>query len=66
MICNDVEAFLSHTPAWMLRSPFALPRIVGIIMHNGDINLTFGDTGIRLTTSTVYYSNPDFRLCLLA
>uniref|UniRef100_A0AC35EWL3 Protein kinase domain-containing protein n=1 Tax=Panagrolaimus sp. PS1159 TaxID=55785 RepID=A0AC35EWL3_9BILA len=45
MICNDVEAFLSHTPAWILRSPFALPRIVGVIMHNGDVHLTFGDTG---------------------
>uniref|UniRef100_A0AC34F0I7 Protein kinase domain-containing protein n=1 Tax=Panagrolaimus sp. ES5 TaxID=591445 RepID=A0AC34F0I7_9BILA len=44
MICNDVEAFLSHTPAWILRSPFALPRIVGVIMHNGDVHLTFGDT----------------------
>uniref|UniRef100_A0A914XZ31 Protein kinase domain-containing protein n=1 Tax=Panagrolaimus superbus TaxID=310955 RepID=A0A914XZ31_9BILA len=45
MICNDVEAFLSHTPAWIIRSPFALPRIVGVIMHNGDVHLTFGDTG---------------------
>uniref|UniRef100_A0A7E4V005 PK_Tyr_Ser-Thr domain-containing protein n=1 Tax=Panagrellus redivivus TaxID=6233 RepID=A0A7E4V005_PANRE len=53
MVCNDVEAYLSHTPAWLLRSPFALPSLVGIIMHNGDVHLTFADSG------SIYYRRHD-------
>ena len=43
MICNDIEAFLSHTAAWILRAPFAIPGAVGMIMHSGDVQLTFGE-----------------------